>query len=136
MKIKLILERKQGVQYSGTVFTVNELMQLDNSCCEEIDMGDVADYVVERDKFLDAVAQKLVYGGTLIMSGTDLTSVSRAYYVKEMALGDAVKKLYGGRHSISSYLDMYNWFNSKGLAVIRTERIKHEYSFVVERPSP
>ena len=118
---------------------IAQLNNIELSVIDELNLQNCADYIPEQNRvqLLMAAAQKLRYGGKLIVHGLDLVAISELIYngmtnlatVNNM-IYDKDRKSAGSMHSVANILRV-----NCGLRVIQQRIDKMFYYIEAERPN-
>ena len=117
-----------------TNITIEEIQKLEDSICTELYVGNVLDYYVNRNDMLVMLAKKIRYGGTLILRGIDLLSVSTLFASGSINSKMTSDMLYSGKHSADTVEDTCGFLVGMGFVILSTNTVNNHYSIVTQRP--
>ena len=112
------------------------MSSLEDSSCEEIEVGDCLDYKLSRDEFLKNIVKKLRYGGILRINGIDLDEVIYQHSVGDISFIQMQRFLYGGRMNTDFLGGVFNKLKSLGLTVTNSNLNGSQYFIAAERQLP
>lgn len=130
--VRIVLEEPK----SSEEIHIDSLSQIPNSVFDSIDVGDVLDFVVERDKAIMLIIQKLKYEGSIIIHGTDILEVVRCGYIGLMDVAKLNEALYGGRASSDAINNIVNKLLGLGLTPVQKQIENARYYVKATRNPP
>ena len=117
----------------NNILTVQELEQVPNAACLEIDCKDTLDFVDDRHRMLGLVFSKLRHGGRVIIEGVDLLQVSQAIAIGRLDLLQAEAVLYNQRKSATSSKAVIDFCNNSQFKLLKVFNEGLQYHIVAER---
>jgi len=137
MKAQITTNQKsEWIQPDYALVHISEIMGLENAAFDEIMVGNCLDQltVALRNTTMSSLIGKIKYGGKIILTGADLTAISRGVITGSIDIEAAQNLIYKNNQSISSLELMVHLFQSFGL-IIKTKRLVNlQYTITAERP--
>lgn len=118
----------------------NTLEQMIDGSVEAINIEDALDLVrySDREKTFDSVARKIMYGGTVELTGIDLSEIVRAVnqcYVEE-AEANSILYCHDRVSSISTLESTCDLIIKKGFTIILQRRNRYHFYIKAKRNEP
>ena len=113
---------------------LNDLQQqLLQAEATEVFAGDVLDYVVPRNQILEAILDKVRYGGRIVFTGLDLDEAARATVTRFIDTETSINLFYAGRASAVPLLYMKGILTQYGYKILNARLDGLYYMITVER---
>ena len=136
MKIKIVKNVNEPIASQYTKIDFKSMNQVELATCMELDIGDSLDYVTDRYKELENMTNKIRYGGTIIIMGTDILSISQDLMVGQLTPREGSDLLYNGKITCTTLRGIVEALKEKGFKILRQDIAQYKYLIVGERLKP